>query len=165
MKEPPETLLDLKRITVFLARDQRFNMKLHKTNGDYDYGDLFAICTLLEIVINSSLYDMQHSQADAADEFNTAVDKLAAQINKISSSIEDTGASHLKRMLAKEALEALHYRIVYSVRSKPPPMKLVYSGRPRKKDGNIRNWAQKQKDGTAPSTDPAESTAMPIRGH
>lgn len=174
LTEPPEKLLDLKRITVFLARDQRFNMKLHKSKGDYDYGDLSATCTLLDIIINTSLYDLQYEQTDTAKEFDAAVDNLAAQIKKIFSSIEDTGASHLKRMLAKEALEALYYRMIYSVRSKPPPRKTLF-GAYAKEDGNIRSVFQKQKqkkfgiesrtEATQPSTDAPESTAMPIRGH
>ena len=32
----------------------------------------------------------------------------------------------MKRTLAKGALEALHYRVVYSVRTKPPPKRSLF---------------------------------------
>lgn len=54
------------------------------------------------------------------------MDALADRIRKIFTAIEDSGVSHLKRTLAKEGLEALHYRVLYSVRSKPPPKKPLF---------------------------------------
>lgn len=170
MTETPEEVLDLKRLTVFLVRDERFRVKLHKSKGDYNYGELIAIATLLDIVINSSLYDLGYKQADTAKEFDAAIDKLATQIKTIFSSIEDTGASHLKRMLAKEALEALHYRVIYSVRSKPPPKKTLFKTY-AKENGDIRSIFKTKvsidtsEEGTPDTGDGTESTAMPIRGH
>lgn len=168
LTEPPVKVLDLKRLTVFLARDERFNLKHQKSKGDYDYGDLSATCMLLDIVVNTSLYDIQYKQAETAREFDAAVDKLAAQIKNIFSSIEDTGASHLKRMLAKEALEALHYRVIYSVRSQPPPKKTLFKTYAREYS-DIRDFAKKfaidtNRKGTPESVDESGSTAMPIRG-
>lgn len=169
LTEPPEKVLDLKRLTVFLAGDRRFNMKLQKSKDDYDYGELSAACVLLEIVVNTGLYDLEYKQPDTAKEFDAIIDQLAGQIKKIFSSIEDTGASHLKRMLAKEALEALHYRVIYSVRSKPPPKKTLFQSHARD-DGNIKAFFQRftadptEKGPSAP-VDTPDGTAMPIRGH
>lgn len=168
LTEPPVKVLDLKRLTVFLARDERFNLKHRKSKSDYDYGDLSATCMLLDIVVNTSLYDMRYKQADTAREFDAAVDKLAAQIKNIFSSIEDTGASHLKRMLAKEALEALHYRVIYSVRSRPPPKKTLFKTHAREYS-DIRDFAQKKSaidtnKERPDAVDASKSTAMPIRG-
>lgn len=170
LTETPEEVLDLKRLTFFLVRDERFRVKLHKSKGDYNYGELIAIATLLDIVINSSLYDLGYKQADTAKEFDAAIDKVATQIKTIFSSIEDTGASHLKRMLAKEALEALHYRVIYSVRSKPPPKKTLFKTY-AKENGDIRSIFKTKvridtsEEGTPDIGDGTQSTAMPIRGH
>lgn len=169
LTEPPEKVLDVKRLTVLLSRDRRFNVKLHKSKGNYDYGELSAACVLLDIVVNTGLYDLEYKRADTAKEFDATIDQLAAQIKKIFSSIEDTGASHLKRMLAKEALEALHYRVIYSVRSKPPPKKSLFQSYGRE-NGNIKAFFQKfpkdpSEEGTSAPADIPDSTAMPIRGH
>lgn len=170
LTESPEKVLDVKRLTVYLARDERFNMKLQKSNGNYDYSELSAICVLLDIAVNTALYDLEYKQADTAKEFDAAIDKLAAQIKKIFSSIEDTGASHLKRMLAKEALEALHYRVIYSVRSKPPPKKTLFKTYARE-DGNILSIFKKQfaidtsEEEVPAQADTSDSKVMPIRGH
>jgi hypothetical protein len=172
LTESPEAVLDLKRLTLFLIRDERFHKQLRKARGEYDYGELTAIALLLEIVINSAPYDLRYEQADTAKEFDAAIDKLAAQIKKIFSSIEDSGASHLKRMLAKETLEALHYRVLFSVRSKPPPKKTLFKTYgTEQQNGNIRNIFKSKlaidttDDETSSSAETTERTAMPIRGH
>lgn len=162
LTEPPEKVLDLKRLTVFLTRDERFNMKLQKSKDDYDYSDLFAACVLLDIVLNTGLYDLGYMQADTAKEFDAVIDQLAAQIKNIFSSIADTGASHLKRMLAKEALEALYYRVIYSVRSNPPPKKTLFQSYARE-NRNIMTFFQKTNKNPADEETP-DATAMPIRG-
>ncbi|KAJ5595574.1 uncharacterized protein N7459_001782 [Penicillium hispanicum] len=168
LTEPPEVVLDLKRFTVFLMRDERFHLKSYKGKSDYDYGELTALAMLLDIVINSSLCDLNLIQGSNENKFDAAIDKLATQIKKIFSSIEDTGASHLKRMLAKEALEALYYRVVYSVRSKPPPKKSLFKTFARE-DGNIRSIFNSKiainstDDGEIDSDDGTDAIAMPIR--
>lgn len=169
LTEPPEKVLDLKRLTVLLTRDERFNMKLQKSKDDYDYSDLSAACVLLDVVVNTGLYDLEYKQADTAKEFDAVIDQLAAQIKIIFSSIADTGASHLKRMLAKEALEALHYRVIYSVRSKPPPKKTLFQTY-AKENRNIMTFFQRvnkdpSEETTSSSVDAPDGTAMPIRGH
>ncbi|KAJ5305688.1 hypothetical protein PENANT_c041G06785 [Penicillium antarcticum] len=177
LTEPPEDVLDLKRITVLLLRDKWFHIRLFKGKGDYDYGELIAITALLNVAIDSSVLDLRYRKNETEKEYNAAIDKLAAQIKLIFSSIEDSGASHLKRMLAKEALEALHYRIVYSVRSKPPPKKTLFKSYARERDGNIRNLFGSPSNDTGKSTEitPTElsapvgqvlgNTEIPIRKH
>ncbi|GKZ19250.1 hypothetical protein AbraIFM66951_011392 [Aspergillus brasiliensis] len=126
LSEPPEELIDLKRITSILNQ-QRFDVKWYKGKGqhDYDYGELGAVTILLNIAIDSGRYEVDFPNKEAEKEFNAAVDALSDRLKIIFTSIEDSGASHLKRTLAKEAIEALHYRVVYSVRSKPRPKKSV----------------------------------------
>ncbi|KAJ6020392.1 hypothetical protein N7540_005896 [Penicillium herquei] len=146
LTEPVEEVLKLKRLTLFLIRDQRLQVKSYKKSG-HDYGQLIAVSMLLDTVINSALYDLNvHTEKDKKDEeelkaekdYNAAIDKVAAQIKGVFSAIPDAGASHLKRMLAKQALEALHYRMVYSVRSKPPPkQRTPFKSDIPQRDGNI----------------------------
>ncbi|KAJ5166121.1 uncharacterized protein N7482_004902 [Penicillium canariense] len=177
LTEPPEVVLGLTRITLLLMRDERFHLKKHKGINEYDYGDLIAITLLLDICINSALYDLGYRQGDTEEQFNISIDRLASQIKRIFSSIEDTGASHLQRMLAKQALEALHYRMVYSVRSKAPPKRTLFKTFGREKNGDIKSIFKANFLGGAsaidtglstPSgssdADSVEGTAMPIRG-
>lgn len=172
MTERPEVLLDLKRITRLLMHDERFQVKGHKGNTEYDYGDLIALALQLEVCINSALFDLEYQQADTEVEFNKAIDKLAAQIKRIFNSIEDTGASHLQRMLAKQALETLHYRMIYSVRSKAPPKRTLFKTFQSERNHNvkdmfIRNNAINSNDGPgdALDTEIVHGMTMPIRGH
>ncbi|EHA25545.1 hypothetical protein ASPNIDRAFT_211385, partial [Aspergillus niger ATCC 1015] len=126
LSEPPEMLIDLKRMTSILSQ-QRFDVKWYKGKGqhEYDYGELGAVTILLNIAIDSGRYEVNFPDKEAEKEFNSAVDALSDRLKIIFTSIEDSGASHLKRTLAKEAIEALHYRVVYSVRTKPRPKKSI----------------------------------------
>lgn len=127
LTELPERVLDLKRITNLL-KDRRFDIKSFKRKDcvEFDYGELGAITALLNIAIDSGHLKFRTPGATAEAEPNAEVDALAGHLKKIFTSIEDSGASHFKRTQAKEALEALHYRVLYSVRSKPPPKKSFF---------------------------------------
>jgi hypothetical protein len=138
---------EVKRITNIL-RDPRFDVKRHKRKGlpEYDYGELRAVTTFLNSIIDSGWSETKFRDEDAEDEFNREVDLLAERVKKIFTAIEDSGASHLRRTLAKEALESLHYRIVYSVRSKPRPKKVLFGQyHPEKKSQNLLKYINKKK--------------------
>ncbi|KAJ0424274.1 hypothetical protein BJY00DRAFT_259106 [Aspergillus carlsbadensis] len=131
-----------------ILRDPRFNVKRHKRKGlpEYDYGKLRAVTTFLNIIIDSGWSETKFSDEDAEYEFNREVDLLAERVKKIFTAIEDSGASHLRRTLAKEALESLHYRIVYSVRSKPRPKKVLFGQyHPENKSQNLLKYINKEK--------------------
>ncbi|KAJ6105079.1 hypothetical protein N7486_003768 [Penicillium sp. IBT 16267x] len=160
LMEPVQDVLDLQRLARFLIGDERFQVKAYKAKGDYDYGELTANAILLDIAINTALYDLRYKQDNTDNEFNEAVDALAVQIKRIFSSIEDTGASHLKRMLAKETLESIHYRMLYSVRSRPPPKKTLFAPYAKKPNGNIQSHFKQRI-----TIDPLDETSMPIRRH
>jgi hypothetical protein len=127
LEESADNVLDLKRITRHL-RDHRFDVKHHKArnSGGYDYSGLGAITSLLNIAIDLGRLTPTFRDKEAENDFNAHVDGLAERVKRIFSAIEDSGASHLKRTETKQSLEALHYRIVYSVRSKPPPKKSFF---------------------------------------
>jgi hypothetical protein len=113
----------------------------------------------LEVALNSTLYDLRYKEQDTEKEFNAAIDKLASQLKTNFSSMKECGASHLKRMLAKGALETLHYRLVYSVRSKPPPKKTPFQI--HTKEGTSINSYFNKKDTGGTNGD---TTRIPIRG-
>lgn len=105
-----------------MLRGQQFDTKRYKNKSDgYDYGELSALTSLLNVAIESGVPRDGFPSKAAERAYNTNVDLLAERIKMIFTSIQGLGASHLKRALAKSALETLHYRILYSVRSKPPP--------------------------------------------
>ncbi|KAL4924741.1 uncharacterized protein BDV17DRAFT_295108 [Aspergillus undulatus] len=137
---------EVNRITNLL-KNPRYDVKRYKRKDqpDYDYGELRAVTTFLDTIIDSGWSETQFSDHDAEIEFNDSVDLLAERVKKIFTAIEDSGASHLKRTLAKEALESLHYRIVYTVRTKPRPKKSFFGYyEPEKKNRDIRKYAKKE---------------------
>lgn len=121
LTEPPDAVLNLRRITDVL-QEPRFDTKRHKHKPDgYDYGELSALTTLLDVAIEPAVPRNGLPSKAAEREYNADVDLLAERIKMIFTSIQGLGASHLKRAMAKSALETLRYRILYSVRSRPPP--------------------------------------------
>ncbi|KAI9044884.1 uncharacterized protein KD926_011057 [Aspergillus affinis] len=138
-EEDPEIMDTLQQI-ITLLKDPRFNIKQHKgaataatknrhnhpATGEYDYNDLAAITYQLNVILDSGWSSLSFPSKEAKQAFNASVDVLADRIKKIFTSIEDSGASHLKRTLTKGALEALHYRVVYAVRTKPPPKRTLF---------------------------------------
>ncbi|KAJ5409093.1 hypothetical protein N7509_002976 [Penicillium cosmopolitanum] len=160
---PVEEVLDLKRLT-HVIRDPRFQMNVNNgKEAEYDFGELIALTQLLEVALNSTLYDLRYKEKDTEKEFNAAIDLLASQLKTNFSSMKESGASHLKRMLAKGALETLHYRLVYSVRSKPPPKKTPFEAY-AKEGNNINSYFNKKVAGDTGRTN-GDITQIPIRGH
>lgn len=181
LTEPPEKLLDIKRITLLLLRDERFQVKRFKGIADYDWRELTSLTSLLNVAIDSSALELNFSSTQTEKDYDVAIDRLAAQIKMIFCSIQDSGASHVTRTVAKSELEALHYRIVYSVRSKPPPKTTIFESHVKGRDGNIRSHfsnfaaiaAGKQNPETRQETNPSAApgdadngdTKIPIRVH
>ncbi|KAL4794913.1 hypothetical protein BDV19DRAFT_181304 [Aspergillus venezuelensis] len=130
-------------------RNPRYNVKRYKRQDqpEYDYGELRALTTFLDIIIDSGWSETKFPDRDAENEFNNAIDLLAERVKKIFSAIEDSGASHLKRTVAKEALESLHYRIVYTARTMPRPKKSFFEPYEREeKNSKIINYFESKKD-------------------
>ncbi|KAJ5887423.1 hypothetical protein N7495_007464 [Penicillium taxi] len=161
LTESPEQVLDLRRLTLFLVEDDRFNSSLSMAKrAGYDYGELAALAKLLEVVVNTSLLDLNYRQENAEAEFNSVVDMFVFQVKRLFGSIEDSGASNLKRYVAKEALDALQARVLYSVRTKPPPPRGIFETA-EKKDRKITSMLFKDK--WQPTN--SDGTNIPIRGH
>ncbi|KAJ5973218.1 hypothetical protein N7481_010428 [Penicillium waksmanii] len=160
---PLEEVLDLKRLS-HIIRDPRFQMNINNgKDAEYDFGELIALTQLLEVALNTTLYDLRYKEKNTEKEFNAAIDQLASQLKTNFSSMKESGASHLKRMLAKGALETLHYRLVYSVRSKPPPKKTPFEAYAKEGKG-INSYFNKKVAGDTGGTN-GDTTQIPIRGH
>jgi len=89
----------------------------------FDFCELAALISILDVAIDSVTNRDGFTDRKAETQFNQDVDMLADRIKAIFTSIQDSGASHLKRTEAKEGLQALHYRLIYGVRTKPRPKK------------------------------------------
>jgi hypothetical protein len=93
-----------------------------------NYTDLRARTIILDIAISDggrpASFPSAHYQK--ASEFNREIDALATAVRKTWRNIADTGASHMKRTEAKEKLDCVYHRLVYVVRTEPPPKRHVF---------------------------------------
>ena len=118
---------DLENVSLFskviahLHSDPRYDPS-PKTN----YADLGAYVSILDIAINSGFVSLPFPSKESEIDFNRSIDALSQQITTLHNGIVDTGASHMKRTEAKNALERLKFRLEFSVRTKPKPKKNVF---------------------------------------
>ncbi|KAI5290491.1 hypothetical protein KEM54_001381 [Ascosphaera aggregata] len=133
LAEPFETLLNIPKIVRFLER--RFDvtrLKLQQQQRDEENGDsnssdidetvnyyeLAALASIVNIAIDNARSTSEpFSSKEEETRFNKQVNDLAGIIKRIFSNIQDSGASHLKRLEAKERLQMLYYRVLYGVRT------------------------------------------------
>jgi hypothetical protein len=122
------TSIDITALTRYLDSGP-FDTTFRSPSKRPDYANMTAQTYILDIAIADG--GRPASFASRTDEvaFNRKVDKLADRVKAIFASIADTGASHMRRTEAKEALQALHYRLLYAVRTEPRPKKNVFGGR------------------------------------
>ncbi|KUL91729.1 hypothetical protein ZTR_01231 [Talaromyces verruculosus] len=137
--EPPldnfeEEIIPFKQILNYL-RTARLDSQLRKArlDPDYDYMEIKAVTSLLNIVIDTGRTTLVFPDKEAEREFNADVDSIAEHVKRIFSAMEDSGASHLKRTEAKQGLEALQYRILYSIRTKRRVKSMFGHSSPTKK--------------------------------
>ena len=94
-----------------------------------DYTQLTSLVYIIDVAVadggRPAIFDSRKEEVA----FNRKIDTLADRVKSIFASIADTGASHMRRTEAKEALQALHYRLLYAVRTEPRPKKNVFGGR------------------------------------
>ncbi|KZF20826.1 hypothetical protein L228DRAFT_262713 [Xylona heveae TC161] len=95
-------------------------------NRGTDYVQLSALISILNIGIDRGVSAPALSSKEQERTFNADVDALAAKIKFMFSSIVDAGATNMTRTIAKEILERLHYRLSYSVRTRPKPKKSIF---------------------------------------
>ncbi|KAI9716804.1 MAG: hypothetical protein M1812_005144 [Candelaria pacifica] len=120
LSKPASTLLQIPLIT------QRLFTPAFNIDNDTDYPELATMAAVLDIAIDDGLSTNMVTDKEAIETFNTDIDALTARIKVLFTSILDSGASHMTRTEAKEALERLHYRLVYTVRTKPVAKKRIF---------------------------------------
>lgn len=92
-----------------------------------DYHSFAALTSIVDIAIDAgTILDTATFDNKTENRFNRHVDRLADVIKALFTSIQDSGASHLKRVEAKECLQALHFRLLYGVRTKEKPKKSFF---------------------------------------
>ncbi|KAL9131948.1 MAG: hypothetical protein Q9217_000228 [Psora testacea] len=116
---PPRTPFSLCNISAHLS-SSTFDIT-HNT----DYATLTSSLIVLDIAIDAADRPATMSSADEKA-FNDSIDTLAAKVKSMFMQIIDSGASNMRRTEAKEVLEGFHSRLVYAVRTKPPPRKMIF---------------------------------------
>ncbi|PGH02735.1 hypothetical protein GX51_04469 [Blastomyces parvus] len=142
LDRPKTQLFDLPALTKHLKHDPRFdtNMRFSRTNDRFNFWELHALTSILDIAIDSGTarpsFVNKDGEVDRQSErqFNAAVDDLSDCIKAMFSAIRDSGASHLRRSETRERLQALYYRLAYGVRTRPRPLRQWYV----KKEGTTR---------------------------
>lgn len=121
-------LIDMKAIARQL-RKPRF-----KIRNDTDYTELAALVAILHIGFDNGNPPVPGSDKPTSDRFNRRIDSLSDCIHAMFSHIVDTGASHMKRTQAKQALELFHSKLLYDIRTKPKPKTMMFES--SKTDGD-----------------------------
>ncbi|KAI5310173.1 hypothetical protein KEM55_000882 [Ascosphaera atra] len=135
LDQPVESLFDIPKLTSFLKNDPRFDVNRDKRRGELsdtpsepiDYYELASLTSIVDIAIDNA---RQTSEPFASQEeetkFNNEIDALADTIKGIFSNIRDSGATHMKRLEAKEKLQMLYYRVLYGVKTRPLKKKSIF---------------------------------------
>jgi hypothetical protein len=117
-------------------RSPTFDLAHRSNDNPVDYNEVSALAQLLDIAVSGGGNSSSFTSRTDEIAFNRQVDDLADRVNAIFSSIADTGASHMRRTEAKEALGILHKRLLYEVRTKPRLKKSVFGGRDEREYGS-----------------------------
>jgi hypothetical protein len=121
--------ISLTQLTSHL-RNPRYNVsRSSRQDPAFDYSTLSASVYIFDTAVANGGRPTIFPDTSSERAFNHHVDILGERVKSIITSIADTGASHMRRTEAKEALNALHFRLLYSVRTKPKPKKSVFGGR------------------------------------
>lgn len=120
-----------------------------------DYHELAALMSMLDVAIDNGIsMDMDHTDPAGEQEFNADVDALAQRIKGLWSNINDSGASFISRIDAKEVMEGVRHRLMYAVRTKPKPKCSMFETIPdnteqiQKQSIMMNKYFGKTKDGT-----------------
>jgi len=158
LDEPAPFEINLEALTRLVTTSPFFNTTRHKSSDPLDYVSLRSLAHILDVAIGDG--GRSPSFSSRADEiaFNRSVDRLADAVRATFISIVDTGASHMSRTEAKDVLQALYWRLLYSVRTEVRPKKNIFDPKTGKtRDGEtmraeergrdfLKNFLGKQKD-------------------
>jgi len=126
---PSNPEISLQQLTTHLE-DPRYDIsRSSRQDTAFDYNTLSSLTYIFDAALANGGRPSTFPDLRDERDFNRHVDLLAERVKSIITSIADTGASHMRRTEAKEALNALHFRLLYAVRTKPRPKKSVFGGR------------------------------------
>ena len=91
-----------------------------------DWSELKAMTRILDVALADGGRPSTFASRKEETLFNREIDALADAVNDVFASITDTGVSHMRRSEAKDTLRALHYRLLYAVRTEPRPKKSIF---------------------------------------
>jgi len=98
-----------------------------RISKDTDYAELDASLSILDIAVDngrSDGVDIGNEHRELA--FNRQIDELGACIKALWSAINDAGASFISRIDAKETMEEIRHRLIYTVRTRPKAKRSVF---------------------------------------
>ena len=135
----PEDLIDFRSIATHLENPQ------YTINSATDYSALAASIEILSIAVGCGNPLSPEAAKEDKAAFDADVDILATKIRAMFTQIIDTSASHMKRTEAKEILEAFHSRLLFAVRTKPPPKKKVFGDEVARQVGDMDAFVVRRK--------------------
>lgn len=116
-------------ILAYLSSSRDFSIR---SASDLGSANFYTILHALTVVINAAIGDGDPpiSFLDRNEEhlFNADVDDIARHIEKLYTSIPDSGASHMTRTEAKNALLDLQHRLLSAVRTRPKKKRHIFDG-------------------------------------
>ncbi|EXJ83766.1 hypothetical protein A1O1_07393 [Capronia coronata CBS 617.96] len=126
----PRISLDI--LAEHVSTSSSFDTRRRKGPNALDYVALHALTSVLDVAISDGGRPTTFPSRAEEVLFNRSVDRLADSIRSTYISIIDTGASHMTRTEAKDVLQALHWRLLYSVRTELRPKKNIFDGTTRR---------------------------------
>jgi hypothetical protein len=150
---PSNPEISLQQLTTHLE-DPRYDIsRSARQETGFEYNKLSSLTYIFDAALANGGRPPTFPDLDDERDFNNQVDLLAKRVKSIITSIADTGASHMRRTEAKEGLNALHFRLLYAVRTKPRPKKSVFGGRDgveyraeKRSAGMMQQYLEKRKE-------------------
>lgn len=126
--------ISLELLAEHVSTSPSFDTRRRKAAHNLDYVALQALTHILDVAVSDGGRPETFSSRVEERAFNKSVDHLADSVRSTFVSIVDAGASHMTRTEAKDVLQALHWRLLYSVRTEVRPKRNIFDG----KTGRIR---------------------------
>jgi hypothetical protein len=145
--------ISLDQLTSHLDEPRYDISRSTRQDTPFDYSTLSSVVYIFDATLANGGRPTTFPDPATERAFNHQVDILAERVKSIITSIADTGASHMRRTEAKEALNALHFRLLFGVRTKPRPKKSVFGGKDgaeyraeERSAGNMRHFLERRKE-------------------
>ena len=134
--------ISLEVLTNHVSTSPDFDTKRRKGTHTIDYIALRARTQILDTAIsNGGRPPVFPSHVDEQT-FNKSVDHLADAVQSTQIAINDPGASHMTRTEAKNDLQALHARLLFSVRTEERPRRHIFDGKLLREAGEVKSEEQ-----------------------